>query len=244
LKKIHFFMCVALLVGVMILLPGVSHSAMWVGGELGANFIGSSDVNLRFNPGVTETFKDASVESSVIGGATIGYDFVKEGLAGYNWPDWMKYFSFAVDFTYNRMDRRRQYLSVSPSSLGDQSGKDTLAHINGSMAVLTFLFMGHYGLWPDAKVPTGRLQPYLGIGPGLVFSSKEVGDYGSASSTDIALVVESGIRFFALKNVSLDAAFRYRWFSPKYEFTGAGLPVDVDFDANNYSVLVRANYHF
>jgi len=57
-------------------------------------------------------------------------------------------------------------------------------------------------------------------------------------------VVESGIRFFALKIVSLDAAFRYRWFSPKYDFIGAGLPVDFDFDANNYAVLMGDNYHF
>lgn len=239
----HYFIMVGLLVSAMTLLPGVSHAAMWIGGELGGNFFGNSDVNLSLN-GSTETFKNASIEPSVIGGVTLGYDFVNEGFGGYNWPHWMKYFSFAVDFTYNRMDRRQQYLSVTPASLGDQFGKDTLAHIDGSMAVLTFLFMGHYGFLPDSEMPTGRLHPYLGIGPGIVFSSKSVGGFGSASSADIALVVETGLRFFALKNVSLDAAFRYRWFNPRYEFTSAGLPVDVDFDAKSYSVLARANYHF
>jgi len=235
-------MIAVLLVGMITVQPGVSHSAMWVGGEIGANFIGSSDVNLRF-AGITETFKDATVKPSVLGGVTLGYDFVKEGFAGYNWPDWMKYLSFAMDFTYNKMSRAQQNLPVTPASLGDRFGKDTLTRINGSMAVLTFLFMGHYGLLPDSEVPAGRLHPYLGVGPGLVFSSKDVTDYGSASSTDIALIVETGLRFFALKNVSLDAAFRYRWFKPEYEFT-EGLPVTVDFDAKNYSVLARANYHF
>jgi len=244
LKKIHYFMMVGLLAGAMTVLPGISHSALWVGGEIGANFIGRSDVNLRFNAGPTETFNNASIKPSVLGGITLGYDFVKEGFAGYNWPAWMKYFSFAMDFTYNRMDRRQQYLSVTPASLGNQFGKDTLASINGSMAVLTFLFMGHYGLLPDSEMPAGRLHPYLGVGPGVVFSSKDVSGYDSASSTDIALVVETGLRIFIMKHVSLDAAFRYRWFSPKYEFSGGSVPVEVDFDANSYSVLARANYHF
>jgi len=90
LKKIHYFMMVGLLAGAMTVLPGISHSALRVGGETGANFIGSSDVNLRFNAGPTETFNNASIKPSVLGGITLGYDFVKEGFAGYNlnnpWP--------------------------------------------------------------------------------------------------------------------------------------------------------------
>ncbi len=38
-----------------------------------------------------------------MGGVTVGYDFVNAGFGGYAYPDWMKYFSFAVDFTYNRL---------------------------------------------------------------------------------------------------------------------------------------------
>ena len=40
---------------------------------------------------------------SVIGGMTIGYDFVNAGFGAYAWPDWMKYFSVATDVTYNRL---------------------------------------------------------------------------------------------------------------------------------------------
>ncbi len=39
----------------------------------------------------------------MIGGVTIGYDFVNAGFGAYAWPDWMKYFSFATDFTYNQL---------------------------------------------------------------------------------------------------------------------------------------------
>ena len=43
-KKIYV-LAMVLLVAAVLALPGAAQSAMWVGGELGANFIGSSDVN-------------------------------------------------------------------------------------------------------------------------------------------------------------------------------------------------------
>ena len=38
----------------------------------------------------------------------------------------------------------------------------------------TFLFMAHYGFMPDSEVPSGRINPYIGVGPaicGAVLSS-------------------------------------------------------------------------
>jgi hypothetical protein len=46
----------------------------------------------------------------------------------------------------------------------------------------------------------------------------------------------------ALKNVSLDVAFRYRWLQPNYNIIeGVNLGVH---DANLFNVLFRASYHF
>jgi len=47
--------------------------------------------------------RNTFIRPSVIGGATIGYDFVNAGFGGRAWPDWMRYFSFAMDYTYNRL---------------------------------------------------------------------------------------------------------------------------------------------
>ncbi len=39
------------------------------------------------------------------------------------------------------------------------------------------------------------------------------------SSVDIGLAVDAGFRYYALKNVSIDVFFKYRWVEPTYEFT-------------------------
>jgi opacity protein-like surface antigen len=213
---------------------------------VGGNFVASSDVDITL-PGWTVEWKRVKIEPSVIGGITIGYDFIKEGFGGYDWPEWMKYFSFATDFTYNRFDMREQYLSYI--SNGVNIGKVTFDRVSGYMAAWTFLFRAHYGFLPDAEVPGGRLHPYVGVGPAILFSGLDlpvfgVGNMGSKSSVDVALVTEAGIRFMALKNVSLDAAFRYRWASPTYGFVSAGVGHDVSLDAHQFSFLFRANYHF
>jgi len=252
-QKFYRFLGLGFLVLTLVALPGVAQSAMWVGGQVGGNFAASPDIDITNSPaaGVTTTWKSVKIEPSVIGGITIGYDFIKEGFLGYDWPTWMKYFSFATDFTYNRFDMRRQYIDLTPPILSARViNQDYFAGssgVEGYMAAWTFLFMAHYGFLPDAEVPAGRLHPYVGVGPCLLFSGLDLGGmrWGNKSSLDVALVTEAGIRFMALKNVSLDAAFRYRWASPTYGFVdSAGLNHDVSLDAHQFSFLFRASYHF
>ncbi len=39
------------------------------------------------------------------------------------------------------------------------------------------------------------------------------------SSVDVGLMVDSGFRYYALKNVSIDVFFKYRWVKPSYTYT-------------------------
>jgi opacity protein-like surface antigen len=213
----------------LVLLPGQAKSAMWVGGELGGNFISSANINVG-----DTTLRDVKFQPSVIGGVTVGYDFVNTGFAGYNWPTWMQYFSFAVDFTYNRMD-------VHLGNIGFNNVQ--ASRFEGYMAAVTFLFMGHYGFFPDSEAPGGRVNPYLGVGPAILMSGLDLGSVGagSRSSTDVALVAEAGVRWVCLKNVSVDTAYRFRWAQPSYNVDGETLSVR---DVYSHSFLVRANYHF
>jgi hypothetical protein len=249
-QKFYRLLVLGFLVLTLVALPGMAQSAMWVGGEVGGNFVASTDVDMTNFPaaGITRTWKNVRVEPSVIGGLTIGYDFIKEGFLGYDWPAWMKYFTFATDFTYNRFDMRRQFVTFIPpvARLLNQGFYAGTSGAEGYMAAWSFLFIFHYGFLPDAEVPAGRLHPYVGVGPCLLFSGLDLGGmgWGNKSSVDICLVTEAGIRFMALKNVSLDAAFRYRWASPTYGFVAAGVAHDVSLDAHQFSFLFRASYHF
>ncbi len=184
-----------------------------------------------------------------IGGITIGYDFVRTGFAAYNWPDWMKYFSFALDFTYEQFRTSTQFVGVT-SDGGTLFGE--LNRTTGTLSALTFLFMGKYGFYCDSVAPFGRIVPYVGVGPAVAWSSfRSAGDGafpdgslglgGSASSTDIALVVEGGVRWVLLSNVSFDTSFRYRWLEPKYSLDNG---VTAKTTLNAYTALFRINYHF
>jgi len=221
-------------VAALVVMPTAARSAVWVGGELGGNFITPTLMQVQGHDSGNTHFADA-----VMGGLTVGYDFVNSGFGAYSWPDWMKYFSFAGDFTYNRL-----LLYGSSDRFGGLNfWIPPSSSITGHEAVLTFLFMGHYGLLPDAEVPAGRIHPYLGVGPGIVFSSLDAGalGLGTASSTALALVVEPGIRFLALKNVSIDAAFRYRLAQPSYDFDNVTIKAHA---LDQLSFLVRTSFHF
>jgi hypothetical protein len=232
-------LCLVVCMTALVALPRVVGAAMWVGGELGGNFTMNTDYN--FNG---QSLDGTPMKPSVIGGITLGYDFVNTGFGAYNWPKWMKYFSVVTDFTYNR-------LSVSHGSSGLRSLPPHGATINGYQAVWSFMLMGRYGFCPDSEVPLGRVQPYIGLGPAIVFSGLNLGSaaprnfvgggLGSSTSTDVALVFESGIRWMCLKNVSLDTAFRFRYSCPEYTYGPYTLETKV---LAQFAFLCRANYHF
>jgi len=229
-KKKMYVLGVAALVAAMLALSGVAQSAMWVGAELGGNYPLNMDVSAGpYSTGI-------QIQPSVIGGATIGYDFVNSGFGAYAWPDWMKYFSFAMDLTYNRFNVRGANQDFAYNTVFWNN-----SYLKGYEVCWTFLFMAHYGFLPDSEVPTGRIVPYIGVGPALLWTGFENPfANGGTHAMNVALVVEPGIRWMALPNVSIDTAMRYRYASPSYEVGH----VDLSSTVHQLSFLVRANYHF
>jgi len=223
--------------------PGAARALMWVGGQGGINILANSDIDQGIQGVGENTFQSVRFDNPTpIGGVQVGYAFVREGFLGRNYPDWMKYFGVMLDFTYNTFEVRPQDVTAMWDGTVN-TGPDK----KGTMAVLSFLFMGRYGFFPDSEVPFGRLQPYLSLGPGVAFTSLNPGfGVGSASSVDIALVTEAGLRWMALKNVALDAAFRYRWVEqPKYNFDGGNGTVYVRVqEFQSFSALFRVSYLF
>jgi opacity protein-like surface antigen len=239
-KKKTCVLGMAVLLAALMAFAGVAQSAMWVGGQIGANFVSSTTVDIDVL-GATGRLNDVDYNASVIGGAVLGYDFINTGFGAYAYPDWMKYFSVFTDFTYNRRDIRSPGLPATMLPFNNPGNQ----RIEGYDACWSFMLMAHYPFLPDSEVPSGRVNPYVAVGPGILFSSMDVGKgWGAASSVNIALVAEGGIRFMCLKNVSLDAAFRYRYAQPSYDLDVAGVDVSATPELHMFSFLFRANYHF
>ena len=243
-KKKMYVLGVAALVAAMLALSGVAQSAMWVGAEIGGNFPLNTSINVSA-PGVSGSLDDVGIQHSVIGGATIGYDFVNSGFGAYAWPDWMQYFSFAMDITYNRLQINGGQ-TVTVNGVRNVVLPNTM-RLKGYEFAWTFLFMAHYGFLRDSEVPSGRINPYIGVGPAILwsgFDNPTGGGGGGVSAMNVALVVEPGIRWVVLPNVSIDTAMRYRYASPSYT-VGPNNNVELRLGGlNQLAFLVRANYHF
>ena len=248
----------------LVALAAPASAEMFVEGYLGGT--AAANINQAFTiqdlsgsggPGFSNASQDNHLQFSgapdptVLGGLKLGTWFVKEGFAGYSgYPDWMKYFGFYTDLSFQKLEMRGPLSGTSnyKFTFGEFDMVDPTingVHLNageftseGSIATWAFMFAGRYGFYPDSEVPFGRLQPYVAVGPAVMFSSLStkvntllVGGFlnglqdsrmsgGSQASTNIALAVDTGIRYMCTKNVSIDLSFKYRYAQPSYTFSG------------------------
>jgi hypothetical protein len=232
-----------------------------------------------------------------IGGLKLGTWFTQEGFPAISYPDWMKYFGFYLDLSFQRMNYRRQighynqhywdYVrSVDRTNDYGTYDGDATWWSDGRAFTIGFMFAGRYGFLKDSEVPFGRLQPYVAVGPALLINSQKRGfnvysvtsidgytlpyampvcDGGrnlqSQTDVTIALMVDAGIRYMALKNVSIDCFFRYRYAKPSFDgatwedvgakegvFYGSSrsIPVSSSFDPTYhwFSGQIGVAYHF
>jgi opacity protein-like surface antigen len=282
----------------MLLLPATAQGEVYfeayIGGVQGANSNMSQtqnwvwDVLPPFSYGgpvnTVSTFRvPGRLDPAVMGGLKLGTWFVPEGFLGYNYPPWMRYFGFYLDFMVHRLDFRRQesrwtttWYNPTPPGTNFTAGKMTFWS-EGFAPTLAFMFAARYGFLPDAEVPFGRLQPYVAVGPAIMFVSQQpsfninmvnisggapvvppinpnsVSKMSSQSTTAICLAVEAGLRWMALKNVSLDVSFKYRYAQPSLTYTYFNPFLMLSGDQSGFtlnptlhlfSVQLGAAYHF
>jgi opacity protein-like surface antigen len=275
----------------LLLVAGVASAEMYFGGYMGGVFTPSTSMGATTNhfrylntvvgPYEDHTF-DGGFKPAFQGGGKLGAWFDRTGvLSGINFPTWMKYFGFYMDLSYHRLDVGRERASSVATDffpfqrIGIPGGVTSEFTTEGNAFTMAFMFAGRYGFLKDSEVPFGRLQPYLAVGPAILFSSMSpnisstrlVSPYppapfgfpysikpGSESSVDIALAVETGLKWMALKNVSVDVSFKYRYAKPSYTFAYADpfTPIN-QLNARSFtlsptlhllSFQIGANYHF
>jgi hypothetical protein len=248
------------------LASGTAQAEMYVEGYIGGSFAASASEMISGNygndpfwgAGPFTTDHSGHIAPAVVAGLKIGTWFVREGFLGYNYPDWMKYLGFYIDFSYHRLFFRKQYGAWTNPTVPVVYLDNFFSE--GNAINLAFMFACRYGFFMDRKVPFGRLQPYLAVGPAILFSRQRPTfcspncDWTlkapSNSTVYPALAVEGGLMWMALKNVSLDASFKYRYAHPSYEFSSV-----IDYFGTNhkfkfsptlslFSFQVGAAYHF
>jgi opacity protein-like surface antigen len=236
-------------VAVLLLFAGMAQAEMYFEGYMGGAFplgssMGATTVQrpVAIGNSTLFTWQDNSFNGgfkpAFQGGGKLGLWFERSGvLSGINFPSWMKYFGFYLDLSYHRLDVGREHMTtkfnqalVTPGQPTQKvqfvfnPGVDNTFWTEGHAFTLGFMFAGRYGFLKDSEVPFGRLQPYLGVGPAILFSSMNptggsgVFKLGSESAVSVALAVEAGMRWMALKNVSVDLSFKYRYAKPSYDF--------------------------
>jgi hypothetical protein len=207
-------------------------------------------------------------KASPIGGLKLGAWFTRDGVLKVNYPEWAKYFGFYLDFSYHRQNfARREGGPTLAFNNGQTAATTNNFWSEGAAATLAFMFAARYGFFCDQEVPFGRLQPYLAVGPALIFASQEITlsshalggqgtllpytlQPGSSSDAVPALAAELGLRWMALKNVSLEASFRFRWAHPTFTYNYRD-PLDSTAESFSlkptfllFGVQVGAAYHF
>ena len=100
--------------------------------------------------------------------------------------------------------------------------------VNADLVVLSWLLMARTSLLPSEAFPNGRLQPYLGIGPGL-FHTKLSVDFSPAlrqrisdSSLDFGWDIRTGM-VWQFRSVALFGEYRFTRVSPDYK-ESIGIP--------------------
>jgi hypothetical protein len=200
----------------------------YIGAGGGANFV--SPANCEFQVPGTTVHKSIPITSSPLFNAKLGYFF-------HRFP----YLGLEGEVSYTRNKFRQTFPLAGPPGT-TASFDDAFDNIS-----LALRIMGRYGFLPDTEVPFGRLQPYVGIGPGLELVC---GDNDTAKN--IGLEVSAGLKYMILKNFSTFVEYKFSYqfaveISPRmFNVNGVNEPVSgkYTFDYARHMVVVGLAYHF
>ncbi len=164
----------------------------YVGGFLGVSIPAGGACDFR----AFQRFEisDLDLQPGVVGGMKFGY------LCPY-----FPYAGLEAEANFTRNDIRSQDVNISPPLHGQTFGKFQTQQL--SLFTLALRPTLRYGFFPDKDVSTfGRLQPYVGVGPGFVQIFSRGHD-----SENLSLEPMAGLRWMCLKNVSCFVEYQFSY---------------------------------
>lgn len=201
----------------------------YVGGYLGGVITPAQD--LHYPGGLT--LYNNKFQPAVVGGFKFGY-----------FNDRIPYLGLEVETNINRSAVRSATLTTSRPVQG--FGAVAVPNDKWFNWTTALHVVGRYGFFPDDQVPFGRLQPYVGIGPGFVVNYDSVD-----SAKNFGIDVMAGVRYMMLKNVSayVEYKFNHVW-NAEIEDHAFYLPngtvargmATLDYDS--HKIVVGVAYHF
>jgi opacity protein-like surface antigen len=177
------------------------------------------------------TAKNIHYEPGVLGGIKFG-----RYLDACPWLGW----EVETNFSRNRI-RGDQGLISPPVSGGPTNvlgGSDWFM-----IWALQSNLLARYGFLKDKEVTFGRLQPYVGIGPGLEII------YGRTDSTkNFAIETMAGVRYMLTDKIAVFGEYKFSYqFAVEYEDVLSnkyGYPGTMTFDVPRHRFLIGVSYHF
>jgi opacity protein-like surface antigen len=201
----------------------------FVGGFLGASFVPGTDWTYQI-AGRNSINRNMTINPGVTGGVKLGYFF-----------DGCPYIGVEAEGSIGSQSQASQTVSLNPPLAG---GVATTRTPSQSLLVWTMALhlVGRYGFLQDQEVPFGRLQPYVGIGPGLVMLYAE-----ADSAKNFGLEVEAGLRYMFTKHLGgfLEYKFSKQWAVELESQQLSNLPASkAEFDFDRHQVVAGLSYHF
>jgi opacity protein-like surface antigen len=204
----------------------------FIGGFAGGAFV--TDTAWTYHArGRTSTANTMKLDPGATGGIKLGY-----------FLDSLPYFGVEAEGSIGNHRQSGQTVSLNPPLPGVANAQVPAQTLLAWTMALHLV--GRYGYLPDPEVPFGRLQPYVGIGPGLVVL------YAEADSTkNFSLEVEAGLRYMFTKHLGgfLEYKFSKQWQieleSQPLNFNNTGLTASkAVFDFDRHQIVLGLAYHF
>ncbi len=228
--------------------------------------------------GLKTSFKPSKKETypAFADGSKISLWPEKSGSIKFEGPDWLQYLGIYLDLSFNPL---RHHRNIIPEKTHYTENADTYksSHtINSKINLsskrpsenMAFVLALRANYLKTKKLPTGRLQPYIGIGPSLLFADQKIkfkftvaprtNDKNSSillknlhknkpknrsSKSGIGLSLNTGLRQMLSPNFSLDYSLKYRVSSLSFSFDS-----DDSSPTKNHSSLFNLKlelaYHF